>query len=272
MSKKYILLFLQDIIAVINFAVIKVRSLLNFDKGKFRFRILVYHSISDDADIEENNVSVERFRSQIEILKTYCNKIISLKDGIELLGQKNAEGNYISITFDDGMENVFKNALVFLEQSKIPTTFFITYNDVSENSKDSQFVSWNELAILRDKGYEIGCHSFSHKRLSALDKKEMAMETKCVKDEFMKKGFLVRYFAYPFGFYGDFSKETEDSVRKADYEACFTNVMGCNNQKSNLYELKRTRISWRDNQFRFILKMYGAYDWIDVVKDKLKKK
>lgn len=125
------------------------------------------------------------------------------------------------------------------------------------------------ISSLRKNGYEIGVHSYSHRRLGDLEGEELCREIAFAREKFREKGIVTSYFAYPYGFYGDFSKNTEKVIKESGYEASFTNIMGDNVPGDDIFRLKRTRVSWRDNPLRFRMKIGGAYDWVDSMKRRL---
>jgi peptidoglycan/xylan/chitin deacetylase (PgdA/CDA1 family) len=277
MFKKNIIIFLSDVIAIIYFLVKKmaifftgkIPIFLKRASGEKRLRILVYHSVSGGAfekDVDESNVSPEAFIRQMEILKKTSEKIVSLAEGIKSLEKRDLSGNAIAITFDDGLANAYNEASRILKDRDIPATFFLVNNYLG---RKKCYMNWENALSLKEKGFGIGSHSYSHRRLSALKGEELDMETVYAKKKFEERGINVEYFAYPYGFYGDFSKEIEAFVKKAGYKACLTNIMGENIPGDNLFRLKRTRISWRDTPFRFKMKINGAYDWVDALKYKL---
>ncbi len=275
--KKNILIFLTDLIAILHFPFRKIILFLKNRGIKKSIRILVYHSVSEKLfykDSEENNVSLAVFKKHMNILKESNKKIISLDEGITRLKNNDLPSDSIVITFDDGLANVYGEAVNILEELNIPAAFFIVYQYVggdknifkSMNSRTEEFMDWDMIFSLKKRGFEFGSHSYSHKRLSTLTDDDLEIEIADSKKNFEEKGIAVKYFAYPYGFYSDFSKKTQNLVKKAGYLACFTNILGENYPENNLFELKRTRISWRDNAFRFKMKIDGAYDWVDSLK------
>jgi len=280
MFKKNIIIFLSDTVAIIYFLVRKVFIFTKRTGGEKRLRILVYHSVSAgalDKDPDEYNVSPEAFIRQMEILKKTSEKIVSLAEGIKGLERHDLPGDAVCITFDDGLVNAYNEALRILKPRGIPATFFLVYDHVDKSGeslspgadREKCCMNWSNVLSLKKNGFAIGSHSYSHRRLSALKGEELDMETVYAKKKFEEKGINVEYFAYPYGFYGDFSKEIEAVIKKAGYKASLTNIMGENIQGDNLFRLKRTRISWRDTPFRFKMKISGAYDWVDTLKHKM---
>lgn len=280
--KKNIIIFLSDVVAIIYFVIKRILAFLKFNEDK-KLRILIYHSVTEGLfykDLNENNVRLDAFRRQMSMLKKTSKKILSLTEGINAFKNGNLLYDSIAITFDDGIANVFNEALKVLEDFNIPATFFIVYKYIDgstispelDTGTGKHFMDWHMVFSLMEKGYEIGAHSYSHKQLNMLKDEDLDREIVYVKKKFEEKGIPVKYFAYPYGFYGNFSEKTEELVKKAGYKACFTNIMGNNRPGDNFFELKRTRISWRDNPFRFKMKINGAYDLLDTLKYRLSRK
>lgn len=277
MIKKSIVIFLSDIVAIVHFIIKKLFVLFKPKLDKKGLRILVYHSVLADSfykDLEEYNTSLDAFKQQMQILKRTSKKIVSLTEGIKGLSRPDLSCDSVAITFDDGMANLYNGPLRVLENFNIPATFFVVYKYIDSNkqflesgpSPKDGYMNWRMVLSLMQKGYEIGTHSYSHKRLSRLKDEGLDREIVYAKDKFEEKGLSVEYFAYPYGFYGDFSEKAEAFIKKAGYRAAMTNIMGENIPGDNLFRLKRTRISWRDNPFRFRMKLNGAYDWVDALK------
>lgn len=270
MFRKYLMIFLCDVGALAYIILKKILIFLNCAKNKKGFRILVYHSVTSKQfrkEHSEYDIGLAAFRRQMDILKKTSKKIIKLTEGVNALKRGGLSSDSIAITFDDGTLNVYSEVLRILEELNIPATFFAVNGYIEKGPKEN-FMDWPRVLSLKAKGFEIGSHSYSHKRVSALKNEDLEREVVGSKKAFEKRGMPVKYFAYPFGFYGDFSPETETAVKRAGYEACFTNIMGENYSGDNLFRLKRTRIAWRDNAFSFRMRINGAYDWVDAIKYK----
>ena len=64
-----------------------------------------------------------------------------------------------------------------------------------------------------------------------------------------------------------FNERIKQIVKNSGYEKAYTNIMGFNSRRSDLYELRRIRIYSTDNMFRFKIKINGAYNWVDKITD-----
>ena len=266
MSKKAIIIMLSDLIAIVNYSFRKAIKFFTGEKDNNKLRILLYHSVRNmhpKEDPNEENVTPAMFRRHIRALRNMPGNVVGLEEGVDALEKGSLSRRSVSITFDDGLLNAYNNAVGILEEFKMPATFFITYEYADAGGN---YMDWPKVISLKEKGFGIGVHARSHRRLNRLSDEEIKTETVNAREMFREKGIDADFFAYPYGFYGDFSERTERAVRKSGYKACFTGIMGENRPGDNLLEIKRTRVSWRDNPFRFRLKIEGAYDWVDSLK------
>ena len=94
------------------------------------------------------------------------------------------DGRTVAVTFDDAYRSTLTRAAPVLARLGLPGTVFVPtdYVDNSEPmswpgiegwrdtpyAEDLVCLTWDELAALRDVGWEIGSHSGSHPRLSRL--------------------------------------------------------------------------------------------------------
>lgn len=112
----------------------------------------------------------------------------------------------VSITFDDGWESQYTNALPLLTAKGLKATFYIYTNAILGNFDD--YMSSVQIGDLATKGHELGAHTRSHSDLmlgsttvSYAD--FLAYEIQGSKDDLVAMGAnSVTTFAYPYGSYG----------------------------------------------------------------------
>ncbi len=105
--------------------------------------VLLYHRINDLKDDPQLlSVSLKNFEAHIKYLKNNF-----LIERFENLGQGKKPS--VAITFDDGYEDNYLNALPLLEKYNVPATFFITSNYLVSNKE----FWWDEIErlILKNK-------------------------------------------------------------------------------------------------------------------------
>jgi peptidoglycan/xylan/chitin deacetylase (PgdA/CDA1 family) len=93
------------------------------------------------------------------------------------------------------------------------------------------FMSWEQLRQLAEPstGISIGSHAHSHRKLAALDPDDQFEELARSKQTL--EGHLgrpVRTLAYPFGWQGTFTPDTQAMAERAGYQAAFSSIPGIN--------------------------------------------
>jgi len=212
-----------------------ISGLLSIDLKSNKNKILCYHSISQKND--NFSISVKEFRKQI--LKLSKTKTISNIN--EVMSNKIVNNNRVVITFDDGFRDVFENVYPLFKTFDIQGCVFVVgENYLNSKAKKSDKLTLNQLKMLNKAGWDIGYHSYSHKDLTILSKKELEFEIAESKKELEKKlGFKINYFAYPFGGY---SRKVVNVVEKSEYKAAFT-VDGGSMGEANVFKMSRVCMS-----------------------------
>ena len=127
------------------------------------------------------------------------------------------------ITFDDGEKGQIEYAKPILDKYGFPATFFIVCNFVSERNDggDDTHMSWNDIRMLQDSGYEIGSHTMNHDNLDELSEeqaeKEVVDSKKCLENNGIN---TVKAFSYPFN--GGYENEAIVSKIAEHYEIART--------------------------------------------------
>ena len=133
----------------------------------------MYHSIINDHD---GSVSVKSFKKQMILKKKMGYQTIDFKDL-----EDNRDKKRFIITFDDGYESVFLNALPILKQLGFKAICFIVtnkiggYNDWDEyqsNFKKMRLMNFEQINEWVHNGFRIGSHLMSHLDLSKLNNKD----------------------------------------------------------------------------------------------------
>ena len=244
---------------------------INYINGKNqdKVKILMYHSIGGGLNLELD-IDKNIFLKQIEYIQKK-GEIISLKDSIKFLNQKNKKNdkNYFVLTFDDGYSNFYNNVFHELEKRSIPATLFPALEFIEKPKKRPLIKifssnSWDMvkpltkkqlIEISKSKFISIGCHGYFHKNYSALTSKEIDEDLEKSKDWFIKFMKLApEIFCYPMGYSNKISEEIiKDKFLlglKADYS----------NKDMNIYKKEaypRLPILKSDGMFWFKIKING---------------
>jgi peptidoglycan/xylan/chitin deacetylase (PgdA/CDA1 family) len=189
--------------------------------------VLCYHSIDPEQPFA--SASPDLFRSHLEWLKAHCEVV-----PFDVVQTSGVGGRpTVAITFDDGYLDNFVRAYPMLRALELPATFFVTVGLIEREPEvvglfesqrrlhAVQSMSWDQLRELRDAGFTIASHTYSHPNLALLSRDEAAREIgrgKAILEDKLQIPDSV--FAYPFGKPGHhFSPETVELVREAGYRA-----------------------------------------------------
>jgi len=231
--------------------------------------VIYYHSVL--------NKEKERFIRQLNYLSNkYC--FVSLNSLFTITSRK----NLISITFDDGLSSIIKNALPELIKRKIPTTIFMPAAKIGSYPKweqkrqeiysDDRILNQDEIKELSDQGIEIGSHTLHH-----TDLRNVTSEV--ARDEFdLSKSYLeeitgkeVVSFSFPYGSYND---ELINLAFDYGYSFVYTTEPEEISLPTKRKIFGRIGVDPDDLLFEFKLKAAGAYSWLpkaSIWKTKIKK-
>jgi peptidoglycan/xylan/chitin deacetylase (PgdA/CDA1 family) len=111
----------------------------------------------------------------------------------------------------------FEDACAYLEVLRVS-------GDIPGESRQAlRFMDWDEIRELSHMGFEIGSHTVEHAILSRLSNERLEYELQRSKKTIEHEISLpCRCFAYPNGGLGDFTSESQEALRKAQYEFAFT--------------------------------------------------
>ncbi len=239
--------------------------------------ILTYHKVCQ-AGGAGWNVNPENFAAQMAYVKHngYC--VIGLYTYLQM--RERGEGFHqptVIITFDDGYENVYRNAFPVLARYRFPATLFLVPSLIGTNKmfpwdagkeqyRDELLpLTWDQVHAMREGGMEFGSHTLTHPHLARLapaDLEREVVESKSRLEE--QLGTRVETFAYPGGIrrYGDFSDATREALVRAGYQLACTSELGRNPAASDLMRQRRIFVEGTDSLRVFAAKLEGAFDWM----------
>ena len=221
--------------------------------------ILMYHHVDYehvDRLPSSNTISPEKFEWQMQYLKDHHFHVISVDQLIQgLKGRKRLPPKAVVITLDDGYEDNYTYTFPILKKYGYPAMIFLP----SDLMNTKGFLTWDQIKEMMAHHIEMGSHTRTHVYLP-----DPIMAEKVWDEIVMSKKILeqhlsvpIKYFCYPSG---GFSKEIEDLIAKAGYEAAFTTNRGCNRFNKDLFALKRLRVGNADRPDSLWMKLSGYYN------------
>ncbi len=235
----YLSFTLDTAVAKVNTAITEVGNEYYQKKDKIKnvIPILVYHHIQnenyfDKFDTRSYSVSKEVFEQQIKYILDMGYTPLTVHDLIIKQNSNTLPKKPIAITFDDGWQGQYTDALPILLKYKVTATFYV-YNFVLDKTG---FMTLKNIQELNSDGMEIAGHTVHHPHLTQLASSTALSEivdNKLFLEENLHT--TLHDFAYP---YGNFNLEIEREVKTAGYESARTSTKTIYNDFSNLYELK----------------------------------
>jgi peptidoglycan/xylan/chitin deacetylase (PgdA/CDA1 family) len=236
--------------------------------------ILMYHSISDDAETVHPyyriSTSPQQFASQMKYLHENGYRTASLTEIVSQLQRQAAVvDKRVVITFDDGYRDFYRHAFPALNQYGFSSTVFLPTAYIGDHPiqfKGKDCLTWGEVQELNRHGILFGSHTVTHPQLRELSAPAINAEVANSKATIEEKlGSAADSFSYPYAFPqtdSDFTKMLRDSLRRAGYRNGVSTIVGRANRTSEPLFLERLPVNSCDDQALFSAKLAGAYDWI----------
>ena len=218
-----------------------------------RVPILVYHNIQPAADARgirapDLTMRPEAFAAQMQYLKDHKIPVVSfgaLVDALE--GKATLPPRAVVITFDDGRENQYRNALPLLKRLGFTATFFPFTHAMDRNPR---YFTWAQFKEMQQEGMTIGSHTELHVRVDKMkDAQQMHAEVAGSRDRLREKlgDEATAYFSYPFG---ALAPAGDSAVRAAGYRAARAYTGGPWNSIRDRWRLKAVPMT--ENMHRFV--------------------
>jgi len=169
--------------------------------------VLTFHAIEEHTSVI--SVSPQVFSHGIGRLHQHGYQTVSLLKAADIIrrGKSFAERSIV-ITFDDGYQSVYNNALPVLQRHGMSATVFLTVGmnkDTDSGGRlpslgDRTMLSWDEIHEMHDSGISFGAHTLTHQDLTRLTNRQLENEiysSKVIIEDAL--GIPILCFAYPYG-------------------------------------------------------------------------
>lgn len=218
--------------------------------------VMMYHKVRENPEGHSDTVSPKMFRFQMQYLKEHGYHVLTLDELVEGITQgRRLPHKSVVITFDDGYENNYTEALPVLEQYSFPATIFIS----PEYFGRAEYLSVEQIAAMKDSLFSLGSHGMSQAYLPKMSRTQREYEItesqRLIEGQF---GVPVKYFCYPIG---GFNEEIKDMVKSAGFKAALTTNRGHDRFDKDVFEINRIKFSDSDNSdLTMWVKLLGYYN------------
>lgn len=211
---------------------------------------LMYHELQPpEFDISKRDpgyrhyiVRAADFRDQLAWLKSSGFEALTVS---EALRRDNVDDHAVVITFDDGAASDLTVAVPLLKEYGFSATFYLTSGFLGKNN----FLNGDQAQELARQGFEIGCHSHSHRNLDHLDEPGLEEEIIRPKEELEAIiGMPVEHYSCPSGRWSPLAAEV---AKRAGFKSMATSRVGRNSSATDRYHLARIPIFRGDTRDRF---------------------
>ena len=231
-------------------------------------RIIMYHMIGPTERSHKFRglrVAPAMFERQLAWLKQQGWTFVTMRELYESLG--NHPPKTVAITFDDGFEDNYTNALPILRKYDAKATLYLVvdrhgndwqvkrkaHHDSGEIAREPKLSDEQVREMIGSGLIEIGGHTLTHANLSKEDAETKRGEIggcrHALEAEF---DIQVTSFAYPFGIFDD---QDVAIVREAGYTTAVTVLERIDAEPADLLRLSRVKASGKDSFADFKVRM-----------------
>jgi peptidoglycan/xylan/chitin deacetylase (PgdA/CDA1 family) len=197
------------------------------------------------------------FRQQMQWLKASGYRGLSVSEALRYPAEPS-----VCITFDDGCETDLIAAAPVLNEFGFRATFYLTAGFLGT----SGYLDANQVRQLDEHGFEIGCHSMTHRYLSDVGETEMKHEIIDAKLQIERiVGRPIEHFSLPGGRY---DARTLEMARKAGFRTVATSLFHVNSASTSPYKLGRVAIRRNTARGEFAAICEGQGLWRKRVQDR----
>lgn len=224
------------------------------NEKKLEIPIFVYHNIVDDESqvyYDYMQTTKEIFEDQIKGLKNMGYHFITYEDlKAYKEGKKELYKRSCILTFDDGYEEVYKNAYPIATKYNIPFTMFIITNNVGLPGT----ITWNEAKEMKESGLvTIASHSEDHTNFNKLTVMDAVNNVINSYDKIEKNLSTenTKVFTYPYGLY------TEEEINELANLGYIQNLTDNRINTSENLDLSRLHRCYplSDSTYKILLKI-----------------
>ena len=123
-----------------------------------------------------------------------------------------------------------------------------------------RYLNAEQVRDLRDRGYEIGCHSMDHEILSRLTSEQIDDDIRrCVEIIEGIIGQRPEIFCYPFGGWGTWDDRVVEALKRNGFACACTTERGLNDARTDPFALRRIVVRGGTSLSGFVAQLLGLH-------------
>ncbi|MFP4160053.1 MAG: polysaccharide deacetylase family protein [Desulfobacterales bacterium] len=201
-------------------------------------RAFIYHHFGKEDRYPSTSVSVSQFEDHLQYLSDNDYTVMTLGEALDILySDSPLPAKTAVLTMDDAYKSIMENAVPVLEKYGYKATVFAPTSHIG----GSNYLSWQQLEELDEKGFEIANHSHSHEYF--LNHPEGEVAERFEEDLEMSHALFKKHldmvpdlYAYPFG---EYHPGIIDVLKKHGYRAAAAQKSGVIYQGGDRFLLPR---------------------------------
>ena len=223
----------------------------------------MYHRF-DESKYPSTNITLDQFLEHLELFNSHEYNVLPLEFIIDsIITETTLPENTVAISIDDGHKSILKKAWPLIKKYGYPVTIFISTEPI--DAQFSNYLTWDEIRLLKQEGADIGAHTRTHQHMHNLTTLEIKNEIEYSNKRFLKEiGEVPKLFAYPFG---EANQNVVETVKDYGFKASFGQHSGVINETSDFNYLPRFSLNEKYGdiervKFSSKTKGMGVYDLI----------
>lgn len=193
--------------------------------------VVLFHRVDDSFAGDPISCTSAEFRAYCDFFRRHF-VVVSLSELVAKLRAGRDISRHLVITFDDGYRDNWETAAAELRERGLPACFFVASGFIgtdrvgwwdAANGVRSRWMTWDQVRLLRESGFEVGAHTVNHPDLGCVDRDEAEREVVESRSRLEAElGIPVQHFAYPFGGRINIKEENREVVRSAGFASCLS--------------------------------------------------
>lgn len=213
--------------------------------------IVAFHRVDDRVRGNPVGCGLDEFRGYLDFFQRHF-RVVPLGELLDRV-EDGSPGGRLAITFDDGYVDNVRIAAPELRARGLPACFFVTAGFIGTRTQPwwdveygarAEWMTWDDVRQLRDKGFEIGAHTLTHADLGRLDGDAAARELGESREILRRElGESPTLFSFPYGAPHRMTPASRARVRDAGYRCCLSGYGGTVARGDDPYHLRRAPVT-----------------------------